>query len=107
MPYAEIAGFLRDRLKVYEAGSEVSLAHGEQMQTLLLLDDEENILRALARVLRRDGYQILMATCAQDAFELLAKHDVQVILSDQRMPEISNRRHQSGRDLQVPHEALG
>ena len=89
MPYAEIAGFLRDRLRGHEAGSEVSLANGEQMQTLLLLDDEENILRALARVLRRDGYQILMATCAQDAFELLAKHDVQVILSDQRMPEMS------------------
>ena len=30
-----------------------------------------------------------MATRAQDAFELLAKHDVQVILSDQRMPEMS------------------
>ncbi|MDX1721530.1 MAG: EAL domain-containing protein [Pseudomonas sp.] len=89
MPYAEIAGFLRDRLRGHEADSEVSLAHGEQTQTLLLLDDEENILRALARVLRRDGYKILMATCARDAFELLAKHDVQVILSDQRMPEMS------------------
>jgi DNA-binding NtrC family response regulator len=61
----------------------------EQLQTLLLLDDEENILRALARLLRRDGYKILMATRAQDAFELLAKHDVQVIISDQRMPEMS------------------
>nr|WP_226924994.1 response regulator [Stutzerimonas stutzeri] len=61
----------------------------EPVQTVLLLDDEENILRALARVLRRDGYRILMATRAQDAFELLAKHDVQVILSDQRMPEMN------------------
>lgn len=59
------------------------------IQTLLLLDDEENILRALARVLRRDGYLILTATKAADAFELLAKHHVQVILSDQRMPEMS------------------
>ena len=41
------------------------------------------------RLLRRDGYKILMTTRAQDAFELLAKHDVQVILSDQRMPEMS------------------
>jgi len=59
------------------------------MRTLLLLDDEENVLRALARVLRRDGYKVLMATRAQDAFALLAKHDVQVIISDQRMPEMS------------------
>lgn len=58
-------------------------------QTLLLLDDEENILRALTRVLRRDGYQILTASRAQDAFALLAKHEVQVIISDQRMPEMN------------------
>jgi len=30
-------------------------------QTLLLVDDEPNILRALQRLLRRDGYQILTA----------------------------------------------
>ena len=58
-------------------------------QTLLLLDDEENIMRALSRVLRRDGYQILTARNAADAFALLAKHDVHVILSDQRMPEMN------------------
>lgn len=58
-------------------------------QTLLLLDDEVNILRALSRVLRRDGYQILVARNAQDAFALLAKHEVHVILSDQRMPEMN------------------
>ncbi|EPC03745.1 hypothetical protein L861_00175 [Litchfieldella anticariensis FP35 = DSM 16096] len=61
----------------------------ELIPTLLLLDDEENILRALTRVLRREGYRILTANRAHDAFELLAKHDVQVILSDQRMPEMN------------------
>lgn len=40
-------------------------------------------------MLRRDGYQILTASRAQDAFTLLAKHNVQVILSDQRMPEMN------------------
>ena len=58
-------------------------------RTLLLVDDEENILRSLMRALRRDGYQILTATSARDGLELLAKHDVQVIISDQRMPETS------------------
>ncbi|QLC72184.1 EAL domain-containing protein [Pseudomonas sp. LPB0260] len=64
-------------------------AEDSNEQTLLLLDDEENILRALTRVLRRDGYRILTANRAQDAFALLAKHEVQVILSDQRMPEMN------------------
>jgi len=58
-------------------------------QTLLLVDDEENILRALTRALRRDGYRILTATGAREGFELLAENDVQVIISDQRMPETS------------------
>lgn len=63
---------------------------GEQGgQTLLLLDDEANILRALKRVLRRDGYRILTTTSAKEAFELLATEEVQVIVSDQRMPEMS------------------
>ncbi|WP_202980271.1 EAL domain-containing protein [Marinobacter fonticola] len=58
-------------------------------RTLLLLDDEQNILRSLTRLLRRDGYRILSTTDAREAFSLLAENDVQVIISDQRMPEIS------------------
>ena len=61
----------------------------ENRPTLLLLDDEKNILRALTRVLRRDGYRILSTTSVQEAFSLLAENDVQVIVSDQRMPEMS------------------
>ncbi|MES2113867.1 MAG: EAL domain-containing protein [Pseudomonadota bacterium] len=58
-------------------------------RTLLLLDDEPNVLSALTRLLRRDGYHILQTTCAHAAFELLATHDVQVIVSDQRMPTMA------------------
>ncbi len=58
-------------------------------RTLLLLDDEENILTSLTRLLRRDGYKILKATSASAAFELLTEHPVGVIISDQRMPEMS------------------
>lgn len=58
-------------------------------KTLLLLDDEPNIIRALSRTLRRDGYRILSTTDVAEAFELLASNEVQVIISDQRMPEMS------------------
>ena len=54
--------------------------------TLLLVDDEENILRALVRLLRNEGYEILTASSGPQALELLAGNPVQVILSDQRMP---------------------
>jgi EAL domain-containing protein (putative c-di-GMP-specific phosphodiesterase class I)/ActR/RegA family two-component response regulator len=88
MPFAELQIFLRERMLTWVPDL-LPIKDNEYQQTLLLLDDEENILRALTRVLRRDGYKVLMATRAQDAFELLAKHDVQVIISDQRMPEMN------------------
>ncbi len=53
---------------------------------LLIVDDEENILRALVRLLRRDGYTLLTAGGGAQGLELLAQHPVGVILSDQRMP---------------------
>lgn len=56
---------------------------------LLIVDDEENVRRSLLRLLRRDGYHLLEASSAAEGFELLAKNDVQVILSDQRMPVMS------------------
>ncbi|SKA21282.1 EAL domain-containing protein [Novilysobacter spongiicola] len=58
-------------------------------RTLLLLDDEENVLRSLVRLFRRDGYQILTANSVREAFDLLASNPVQVIVSDQRMPDTS------------------
>ncbi|MBA3582597.1 MAG: response regulator [Gammaproteobacteria bacterium] len=58
------------------------------LPTLLLLDDEERILRSL-RMLFRNEYQILTATSGQEALALLEKHNVQVLLSDQRMPNMT------------------
>lgn len=55
-------------------------------RVLLIVDDEENILRSLGRLLRRDGYSLLTAANGPEALELLARHPVGVIVSDQRMP---------------------
>jgi len=55
-------------------------------RTLLLVDDDEDIGAALQRLLRKEGYQILCASSGQEGLELLARNEVQVIVSDQRMP---------------------
>ncbi len=54
-------------------------------RTLLLVDDEPGVLRALERVFRRERYRLLTAASAEQALELLATNEVQVIVSDQRM----------------------
>ncbi len=56
---------------------------------LLLVDDEMNVLKALQRLLRNEGYQIYTCTNGLDALALLAKHPVQVVVSDQRMPRMT------------------
>ncbi|HEY9118577.1 MAG TPA: EAL domain-containing protein [Marinobacter sp.] len=88
MPFDDLLAFLNNQARenTLTSGTDVS---SEQERTLLLLDDEENILRALTRLLRRDGYRILATTSVKEAFSLLAANQVQVIVSDQRMPEMS------------------
>lgn len=62
-------------------------AGAEHGDAILLVDDEPNVLRALARLLRRDGYQIFTATTFKEAFDILGTNDVQVVVSDHRMPD--------------------
>jgi CheY-like chemotaxis protein len=58
-------------------------------RTLLLVDDEASVLRALERVFRREGWRLMLAGSAVQALELLAVNDVQVIITDQRMPQMN------------------
>lgn len=57
--------------------------------TLLLVDDEPDVIHALERLLCHDGYRILTAGSAAEGLELLALNEVQVIVSDQLMPQMS------------------
>lgn len=60
-----------------------------RQRTILLVDDEENIIASLRRLLRRDGYRILCAGGGQQGLDILAANDVDVIVSDQRMPNMT------------------
>lgn len=53
--------------------------------TILFVDDDPKILSAVVRALRLEPYEVLTALDASAAFELLARGDVQVVVSDQRM----------------------
>ena len=56
---------------------------------LLIVDDEERILNALSRSLRREGYTILTAQTAERVRQLLEEHPVDVVLTDHKMPTTS------------------
>ncbi len=55
---------------------------------ILVVDDEQPILNALSRALRR-SFDVLLSLNGQSALEILRSQEVAVILSDQRMPEMS------------------
>jgi CheY-like chemotaxis protein len=71
------------------AGTDVAAGGEVRPRTLLLVDDEENVIAALKRVFRRSGYRILTADSGQEGLNLLASTDVDVIISDQRMPKMA------------------
>ncbi|MFQ5462353.1 MAG: response regulator [Phycisphaerae bacterium] len=57
--------------------------------TVLLVDDEPNVLKALTRVLRKEAYRILTADSAEQAAERLQDQYVDLIVSDEEMPGMS------------------
>ncbi|ADH84995.1 response regulator receiver modulated diguanylate cyclase/phosphodiesterase with PAS/PAC sensor(s) [Desulfurivibrio alkaliphilus AHT 2] len=79
LPAEELAELLRQ-------GRAMEVPEVADEQTLLIVDDEINVLKALQRLLLDEGYRVLTAPDAATGLELLARHRVQVIISDQRMP---------------------
>jgi DNA-binding NtrC family response regulator len=57
--------------------------------SILLVDDEEKILKALGRALRAAGHEVIETTSPRDAQRLLAERDFDVMLVDNVMPQLS------------------
>jgi len=55
-------------------------------KTLLLVDDDPNILKALKRLLHRENYTVLHTNGGSEALQILEQNQVNVIISDHRMP---------------------
>jgi DNA-binding response OmpR family regulator len=58
---------------------------------VLAVDDSETYLQELAAALRNDGYEVIMARSGREALDLLAVQQVDIILLDVVMPELSGQ----------------
>lgn len=58
-------------------------------QKVLLVDDEPNILRALNRLLSEEDFEVVTCSSPVEALEILSQTAFAVLMSDQRMPEMS------------------
>lgn len=56
---------------------------------ILFVDDEENVLKALKRLFIDEDFEIFTASSGKDGLEILTNNEFAVIVSDQRMPEMT------------------
>ncbi|MBP3609782.1 MAG: response regulator transcription factor [Lachnospiraceae bacterium] len=57
------------------------------MNTILLLEDDENLNRGISLKLAKEGYQVLSAASIQEAKELFSSHEISMVLSDITLPD--------------------
>ena len=65
------------------------LRFSEHPKSLLLVDDDVNIISALKRLFRREGYEIHTAYSGQEGLDILHQQQIDVIITDQRMPNMT------------------
>ncbi len=56
---------------------------------ILVVDDERSMRELLAIVLRREGYEVLLAENGREAVEALEREPVDLLISDIKMPDMS------------------
>jgi two-component system NtrC family response regulator len=59
------------------------------METILIVDDEKNYLVVLEALLSPEGYEILTADSARSALRLIEESDLDLVLTDMKMPGVS------------------
>ena len=77
-----------------------------RMNSILVVDDERNYLLVLEALLSEEGYQVITAEGARRGIELLQENDLDVVLTDMKMPgmdgmEFMERIRQRQADLPV------
>ncbi|MCA9034180.1 MAG: response regulator [Planctomycetaceae bacterium] len=53
---------------------------------ILFVDDEQGVINACQRALRKSGFELLLTTSTDEALELARTRELTVVVSDQRMP---------------------
>jgi DNA-binding NtrC family response regulator len=55
--------------------------------SILVVDDEKNVLSAIQRALRKEPYAVYSADSAEKALQLIKAREVNIVISDYNMPQ--------------------
>ncbi len=59
------------------------------LSRILVVDDEESIREFFEIMLKREGYEVITASNGREGLEALKNHQVELVISDIQMPEVS------------------
>ena len=71
-------------------------------QNILIIDDEELIIRSLKKLLEKNGYSVFIAKNGQDALVMTEEESFDLIVADIRMPGLNGVE-----TIQAIYESLG
>lgn len=57
--------------------------------TVLIIDDEKKICSLLARIIELEGFKVFQAGTGKEGLKILANHDIYVVISDVKLPDIN------------------
>src|SRR5215472_7804529 len=60
----------------------------QHKKCLLVVDDEPNVCDSVHDLLRRE-FRVLKANSAEEGYRIMQEQEVHIVMSDQRMPQIS------------------
>jgi len=58
-------------------------------QSVLIIDDEKKICSLLARIIELEGFTVFQANTGKEGLKVLAVQDIQVVISDVKLPDIN------------------
>lgn len=73
--------------------------------SILCVDDEQNVLSSLKRLLRTPGCRVFTADNARTGLQLMQQHSIDMVISDMRMPEVSGAEFLTDIATSYPHTA--
>ncbi len=56
------------------------------MALVMIVDDDQQILRLLAEIIEKEGHQIVSAEDGEQAFQQFQKHPIDLVITDLLMP---------------------
>ncbi len=66
-----------------------SIESPDAERTILVVDDDLKVCRAIKRILLEDGHNVLVAGSAETALLMMERQSVAIVISDWKMPEMN------------------